>query len=155
MPVFVYSLSIILLITADRVLKVIAVNKLSDGLIVSVGDFIQLRYTENKGAAFSLFQGKPFILIVFTLFAILLCCFVLFCNLKGNKLKNIGLLLIISGGIGNLIDRIFLGYVVDFIEPLFINFAIFNFADICITTGAFIILLYEIIDFANVKSKKN
>ncbi|MCR5150924.1 MAG: signal peptidase II, partial [Clostridiales bacterium] len=110
---------------------------------------------ENKGAAFSLFQGKPLILIVFTFFAIILCCSVLFFNLKGNKLKNIGLLLIISGGIGNLIDRIFFGYVVDFIEPLFVNFAVFNFADIFITSGAFIILLYEIIDFVKEKSKKD
>ena len=56
--------------------------------------------------------------------------------------------LIVSGGLGNLIDRIFRGYVIDYIEPLFVNFAVFNFADILVTVGAAILIVYLIYDTA-------
>ena len=60
----------------------------------------------------------------------------------------------ISGGIGNIIDRIRLHYVVDYIEPLFVNFAVFNFADCLITVGAFLLIFYLIFDLVK-DSKKN
>ena len=67
---------------------------------------------------------------------------------------NVCLVLIIAGGVGNVIDRILYGYVVDFIEPLFIDFAVFNFADCCITVGAFMIIFYEIYELITEKKKK-
>ena len=64
----------------------------------------------------------------------------------------------ISGGIGNIIDRIRLHHVVDYIEPLFVNFAVFNFADCLVTVGAFALiirLIYEIVvDYKNEKKQK-
>ena len=63
-------------------------------------------------------------------------------------------MLVISGGLGNVIDRILYGFVVDFIEPLFIDFAVFNFADICITVGAFMLIGYEIYDLVKEKKTK-
>ena len=68
-------------------------------------------------------------------------------NKKRAKFMNICLVLMISGGIGNIIDRIRLGYVIDFIEPTFVNFAVFNFADCLITVSAFLIIGYLIYDF--------
>jgi signal peptidase II len=59
----------------------------------------------------------------------------------------------ISGGIGNIIDRIRLHYVVDFIEPLFVDFAVFNFADCLVTVGAFTLIIYLIVDM--IKDSKN
>ena len=59
----------------------------------------------------------------------------------------------ISGGIGNIIDRIRLHYVVDYIEPTFINFAVFNFADCLITVGAFVLMIYLVVDI--IKDEKN
>ena len=67
-------------------------------------------------------------------------------NKDKNKLVNICLLFMISGGIGNIIDRIRLHYVVDYIEPLFVDFAVFNFADCLITVGAFVLIFYLIYD---------
>ena len=67
---------------------------------------------------------------------------------------NICLLLVVAGGIGNVIDRIMYGYVVDFIEPLFVDFAVFNFADCCITVGAFMLIGYEIYEIINERKKK-
>lgn len=106
----------------------------------------QFRYTENTGAAFSSFSDNTKLLSVFTVAVIVIgLIIVLSRKLKPNFL-NICLVLILSGGIGNAVDRIRLGYVVDFIEPLFIDFAVFNFADCCITVGAFLMIGYEIYD---------
>ena len=63
-------------------------------------------------------------------------------------------MLVISGGLGNVIDRILYGFVVDFIEPMFIDFAVFNFADCCITVGAFMLIGYEIYELITEKKKK-
>jgi len=88
------------------------------------------------------------ILSVFT--ALILLCLMLFLLFEesGNKTYHIFLPLIIAGGLGNLIDRVFRGYVVDYLEFLFIKFAIFNFADCLVTVGCSAImahLIYTII----------
>ena len=71
-----------------------------------------------------------------------------------SKFLNICLVLIFAGGLGNLIDRIAYGYVIDFIEPLFIHFPVFNFADCCITVGAFMLIGYEIYEMIKEHKKK-
>ena len=78
--------------------------------------------------------------------------------MKLKKIKNKYLLItatiIIAGGLGNLIDRIFRGYVIDFIKVLFIDFPVFNFADILVTCGSFMLIIYLIIDIYNDSRKK-
>ena len=148
------SLLIICALTAaDRVTKHMAVSALSGG---ETKEFLfglfRLRYVENTGAAFSSFSGNTAVLIVFTVLAIALCLFVLLTKKARSMFINACLILIISGGAGNLIDRIASGYVVDFIEPLFMNFAVFNTADIFITTGAVLLMIYEI--YLLIKEKK-
>ncbi len=106
----------------------------------------QFRYTENTGAAFSSFSDNTALLSVVTAVTILICLIIVLSKKVKPFFLNICLILILSGGIGNIIDRIRLGYVIDFIEPLFINFAVFNFADCCITVGAFMMIGYEIYD---------
>ncbi len=109
----------------------------------------QFRYVENTGAAFSSFSDNTSLLSVFTVAVVIIGLFVVLTRKLKSNFINICLVLILSGGIGNVIDRIRLGYVVDFIEPLFIDFAVFNFADCCITVGAFLIIGYEIYDLIN------
>lgn len=106
----------------------------------------QFRYTENTGAAFSSFSDNTALLSAVTAVTILICLIIVLSKKVKPFFLNICLILILSGGIGNIIDRIRLGYVIDFIEPLFINFAVFNFADCCITVGAFMMIGYEIYD---------
>ena len=87
--------------------------------------------------------------VFFSFFSIVLLgvvIFYLYTNKNKSKFINICLLLMISGGIGNVIDRIRLHYVVDHIEPVFVNFAVFNFADCLITVGAFALIFYLILD---------
>lgn len=142
----IVSVLIIAALTAvDRITKAAAVSSLKDKTPVKFlfGAF-RLKYTENTGAAFSSFSDDTTVLAVFTVLVIILCLFVLLTRRVKSKFACAGLILIISGGIGNAIDRVMNGFVVDFIEPLFIDFAVFNFADICITVGAFMIIGYEL-----------
>ncbi len=138
------------LIGADQLIKILAVNELAPSGIskefISFGnkEIINLTYTENTGAAFSLMSGKAWFTIGFTSVALILFTIYMIKTYKNSKFIMAIMTVIIAGGIGNLIDRIRLGYVVDYIEIRLFHFAIFNFADICVTVGMVILLIYII-----------
>ena len=85
--------------------------------------------------AFSLLSGKQLFLIIATSIALIFVAYGLFFRSRGRYLQQAALLLILAGGIGNLIDRVLNGEVVDYINLLFMQFAVFNFADICVCVG--------------------
>lgn len=150
------SLVVIAVLTAiDQLTKyaVIATVKV-DGPKEFLFGLFQLRYVENTGAAFSSFSDNTQLLTVFTVIILAVCLLLLMTKKLKPLFLNICLLLVIAGGLGNVIDRIVYGYVVDFIEPLFVNFAVFNFADCCITVGAALIIIYEIYELFSEKKKK-
>ncbi len=142
------------LIAIDQVIKFFVVEYLKPIEYFDViENVLRFRYVENTGAVFGSFATHTLFL---TIFSIVLLGFVIYffaTNKNKSKLMSFCLLLMISGGIGNIIDRIRLRYVVDFIEPLFIDFAVFNFADCLITVGAFVLIIYLIVDL--VKDIKN
>lgn len=149
------SIMIVLIVAFDQLTKFIAKSNLSDIKAVSfIPRIAQFRYAENTGMAFSMLSGARWIFIVLT---IIICVAMLF-YLFSNKCKNLwmywSIAVIVSGGIGNLIDRIFNGYVVDFIEPVFVDFAVFNIADCAVTCGAFVLIIYLVFDLFK-KEKKN
>lgn len=138
----------------DRLTKYAAVNTVKpNGPFKFLFGLFQLRYVENTGAAFSSFSNSTLLLTVMTIIILAVCIVLLMMRKIKPLFPNICLLLVASGGIGNVIDRILYGYVVDFIEPLFIDFAVFNFADCCITVGAFMLIGYEI--YGLTKERKN
>lgn len=148
---------ITLIVLFDQLTKFFATKYLSDGVIVPfINGLVQFNYALNDGMAFSLFSGARWIFVVFT---VILCIGTLW-YLFSNRCKSLWLYwnigVVISGGIGNLIDRILYGSVVDFIEPVFINFAIFNIADCAVTLGAVSLILCLLFDsiFSD-KEKKN
>ncbi len=142
--------AIILLTVIDRLTKYITVTTVKiNGPKEFFFGLFQFRYVENTGAAFSSFSNNTEILTVVTLIIIIFCLILLLSKKLKPLFINICLLLVTAGGIGNIIDRICYGYVVDFIEPLFIDFAVFNFADCCITVGAFMLIGYEIYELIN------
>ena len=137
----------IILIAVDQVIKHWAVEVLKPVKImdfIRFGDFevLGLKYTENTGAAFSSFSGARWFLVGFTLIMLV----VLFVFVVKYKNKNlfflISTVMIMSGGVGNLIDRIRQGYVVDYLDVKFFNFAVFNFADVCVVLGAVFALIF-------------
>ncbi|MBR4858496.1 MAG: signal peptidase II [Clostridia bacterium] len=150
------SLIVIAVLTAvDLFTKHIAVTVIkNEGPIEFLFGAFQFRYVENTGAAFSSFSDNTSLLTVVTA-VILAGCLILLLSKKIKPLfMNICLLLVVAGGTGNLIDRIRFGYVIDFIEPLFIDFAVFNFADCCITVGAIMMIAYEIYELVCEQKKK-
>lgn len=140
---------IAILVVADQLVKNWAVGTLQPiGSMdfIHFGNFkiIDLTYLENSGAIFGSMSGKKWFLIGFTSIVIIAGIVFMFLNIKRSKLLNVALGLFIAGGIGNLIDRIRLGYVVDMFEIKLFNFAIFNVADICVTVAFVLFLIYGI-----------
>ena len=144
-----------LLIALDQALKQWAVRALSGGSVFSLDGFMALRYVQNTGAAFSMLAGKTGVLVWGTGLVLIGCIVYLFLGKTKSALFNTALLLVIAGGAGNLIDRVRLGYVVDYIDPLFVNFAVFNFADCLITVGAALLLLWAVLGAVRDKSGKD
>lgn len=144
---------IILGIFIDRVTKIFAVNKLGGGNSVNIIDNIfSLEYLENQGAAFGVFQGKQIFLIILTLTIVTALIIYLFKYSSKSIFERAAISLIIGGAIGNLYDRIVYNYVVDFIKFQYFDkytFPTFNFADICICVGTFLLLLYLLKDVRN------
>lgn len=116
--------------------------------LISIGDkeILNFSYERNTGAAFSILQGKQVFLIVITLIVILAAIYLLISKRVRKPAYVWSIAIIIAGGVGNLIDRIANGYVIDFIDFRIINFAIFNVADICAVCGGIALFLFVVID---------
>ena len=124
------------LVGVDQLIKLWAVRALAPvGAMPLIPHLVELRFVLNQGMAFSLLIGKQLFLIVATSAALLLVAYELFFRSRGKLLQRIAFILVLGGGIGNLIDRVLNGEVVDYINLLFMNFAVFNFADICVCVG--------------------
>ena len=119
------------LIAVDQVIKLVVLEHLAPvGSITLIEKFLSLTYVENTGAAFGSFSAHTTLLSVFTALVLIVGLIYLLSGKVNSKIAYACLTVIIAGGISNLLDRIFRGFVVDYIEPLFVNFAVFNFADI-------------------------
>ena len=131
----------------DQLFKWLVVQRLGPGgQTEALLGLVRLRYTENTGAAFSMFDGATSVLAVLTALMLLFCLFLLMAQKIKPKLLMYCVAAVTAGGIGNLIDRVFRGYVIDYIEPVFVRFAIFNFADCFVTIGAGIMIAYLLVD---------
>ncbi len=124
------ALSVIVL---DRLSKIWAMAALPSEIIVIPG-ILQLLYTENTGMAFGLLSGQTLFFAAVTIAALIGAIFVLK-KFTLNTFSRLALGLAIGGAIGNLIDRIFMGCVVDMFDLLFMDFAVFNVADMGLTVG--------------------
>ena len=147
MSVIISLISIAVLTAADQVIKLFVERFLAPvGTAEFINGFIGWNYVRNTGAAFGSFSDNTVLHSVVT-GAVLLAGIVLIAMKKvKSKFCLVCAVMIISGGLGNLIDRVLKGYVVDFIDLQFMNFAVFNFADILVTVGAFALMLYVIAD---------
>ena len=126
------------LVALDQWIKLWMSALLAPGARVLVRGLVGLRYTENTGISFSLFgeSGTAMrVISVITALVMLAGAVWLLLGKIGGAVPLCGAALILAGGTGNLFDRLARGFVVDYIELLFTRFAIFNFADICITCG--------------------
>lgn len=137
----IYILIIIVGIVLDRITKIYAVKHFISN--PHSGSLINLTYLENRGAAFGILQDKRILFVILTIAIVLYLLYYFITNLKSNPpVLNIAFSLIISGALGNFYDRLFQGYVVDFLEFAFVDFPVFNIADILVTVGCGLLIIY-------------
>lgn len=133
-----------LIVGLDQLFKYFAIIYLSNDILTLpiIKDVFHLTYIENRGAAFSILEGKQIFLVgLTTLILLALTVFILMDRIK-SKFLIWSLALVIGGGIGNLIDRVLRGFVVDYLDFRIIDFAVFNFADCCVVVGTGLIMIY-------------
>ena len=150
MPVkeYIITTAIIALgIILDQITKLLSVLFLMPkGSVPLIKNVLHLTYVENRGAAFGMLADQRWVFMVISTVAILAMAAYLYLGNAQGRLYTVSLALIISGGIGNMIDRIALGYVVDFIDFCLIDFAVFNGADSFVCIGAGLLMLALILD---------
>ena len=122
------------------------------GTVNVLGDVFKLTYVENRGVAFGMFSGMQWVFIVLTSLLLAAIIFYMFKKRPSGKFFYITVALIIGGGVGNLIDRVFLNYVVDYLSLSFFP-PVCNFADYCITVGVVLLAVY-LLFFADKDRKK-
>ena len=152
-----WALLIVVIVVLDQIVKFLVVKNLSEIDSVTVlPHILSFIYVKNTGAAFSIFADKTSVLGAIS---ILFCVAVgAYWNLKKPKseILKLSLSLLLAGALGNAIDRITRGFVVDFIEATFVTFPVFNIADIVITFGTVFLMIYLLFfDKDGVKNGEN
>lgn len=148
----------LLAVALDQLTKYIVVSDMFLGQTVPIiKDVFHFTYVRNTGAAFSILSGGMTFFYIITPIALAIFIYIMIKERKGSKLQLVLLGGIVGGTIGNFIDRIAYGYVIDFIDCRFINFAIFNVADMFLTCGVFLYVFYLLVELTKdiKKEKKN
>ena len=145
---------------------IFAVDQLSKYLITQnfilgesipvINGVLNFTYINNMGAAFGIMKNQTWLLLAVTVVVTVICFCILIKKTYRSKIVFWGILLIISGGLGNIVDRVCRnGNVVDFLELDFIRFPVFNVADCAIVVGAGLLILYFIVDFIGELRREN
>lgn len=144
-------------IIIDQITKILASEFLKPIYTLPViEDIFHFTYRENTGMAFGMLKEHRWIFMLVSTILIIGLGFYLYGMKSQNRLYDVSISMILSGGIGNMIDRIFLGYVVDFIDCRFIDFAVFNVADSFVCVGSGLLMLALIIDLVKeIKQEKD
>ena len=143
----IYSVIIVAGIIIDQFTKWLAVKYLAPvKSIPIINEVLHLTYLENTGAAFGMLKDSRWVFMFSSTIMLVVLFGYLYLGFADNMLYAVSVAMIASGGIGNMIDRIFLGYVVDFIDFQLINFAVFNGADSFVCVGACLLVVVLIRD---------
>ena len=150
-----YILLTILLVVIDQVVKFLVRTNIPLGdHIPFIPHILDLTYVQNTGAAFSILAEHTWVLTLFSIVIVIVMVFALWKKVLVHPLGVVPCVMVIAGGIGNLIDRIAFGYVTDMFNTLFMNFAVFNVADICITVGGVLMVLYVLFLYDKLEKKE-
>ncbi|WP_164979212.1 signal peptidase II [Enterococcus faecalis] len=152
----VYFLISALLVGLDQWSKYLTVQNISLGETKEfIPGFLSLTHLRNTGAAWSLLEGKMIFFYVITVIVSVVIIYLLIKNYNKSIWYSVGLSFVLAGAIGNFIDRVRLGYVVDMLQTDFMNFPIFNVADSTLVVGVICIFIYLILDEKAAKEGKN
>ncbi len=132
------------LVSVDQLTKWLAVLSLKNAETTTIiPKLLGLTYVENTGAAFGILQGQRWLFLILTgAVMVAILSLLLFGKFRKHLIFNISATLIVAGGLGNFIDRLIHGYVVDFIEVLFFEFPVFNVADCYVVIGSVLLLVF-------------
>ncbi|MHC5227605.1 signal peptidase II [Enterococcus sp. LJL99] len=152
----VYLIISALIVGIDQWVKYLTVSNISLGETKDfIPGFLSFTYIRNTGAAWSLLEGKMWFFYIITVIVVAVVVYILAKHVHGSKWFTIGLTLVLAGAIGNFVDRLRLGYVVDMFQTDFINFPIFNVADMSLVIGVACIFIYLILEEKAVKDGKD
>ena len=140
-----YAVIAVALVILDQVVKVLVSTYIPLGTSVGfLPGIMDLTYVQNTGAAFSLFREHTWLLALISAVASVVLVVLLIRRVFSSTAANVLLSVVLSGAVGNLIDRLFLGYVTDMFKTTFMNFAVFNVADICLVCGIIALCVYVV-----------
>ena len=148
------ALSVVLFVAIDQIIKYFVVLYLKPvGSVMFIKGFLQFSYVENTGAMMGMMGGKTQLMTILAVVCMVAVLFVIYSGVLTSKIDYCCIVMIAAGGFGNIIDRIFRGFVIDYIEALFVDFYVFNFADCLITCAAIVMIIYQI--YCLVQERKN
>lgn len=137
-----YLLCAALVVAADQLFKLWIVRAIEPGEVMRlIPGVMQLTHMHNYAAAFSLFEGLKIPIIIITFIVCIVIAAALIMKKPRSRLERAALALVLGGAVGNLIDRLMNGYVVDMFQTTFIDFPVFNIADCAITVGGIMFCL--------------
>ena len=138
-----YAILAVLLVLVDQIVKFAVRANIEPGRSVPfIPHVLDLTYVQNTGAAFSILRQHTWLLTLVSSAVVLVMCFLIVRGFFQNGLGRWAAVLVLAGGMGNLIDRAVFGFVTDMFQTTFMEFAIFNVADCCITVGVPLLFIY-------------
>ena len=152
-----YAILAAALVALDQLVKyLIRANIPLGGSAPFIPFLLDLTYVQNTGAAFSILRQHTWLLTLTSAVVVLVMCLLVVKGFFKNRLGLWSAALVLAGGVGNLIDRAVFGYVTDMFKTIFMDFAVFNVADCCITIGVPLLFLYVIlyVDYVDMGGKK-
>lgn len=138
-----YAILAVLLVILDQLTKFLVRTYIPlGGSVPFIPGLLDITYVQNTGAAFSILEQHTWLLSAVSAVVVLVMSYLIIRHYFDGTLGKIAAMLVLAGGMGNLLDRVIFGYVTDMIRTLFIVFPVFNVADCCITIGAPLLFLY-------------
>ena len=138
-----YTFLFLILVVIDQVVKFLVRANIPLGESIPFIPYVMdLTYVQNTGAAFSLLREHTWLLTLVSAVLVVVIAWLIFRRHITGRLGLLAATLVLAGGVGNLIDRVALGYVTDMFQTTFIDFAVFNVADICVVCGGIAFCVY-------------
>ena len=141
-----YAILAAALVALDQLVKYLVLENIPlGGHVPFIPYIMELTYIQNTGAAFAMFEEHTWMLALVSLVMSVVLAVAIWKNFFHHPLGKLTLTLLLAGAVGNLIDRVLRGFVVDMFNVLFMRFAVFNVADICVVVGGIGLALYYIL----------
>ncbi len=150
-----YAILAVLLVALDQLTKALVRANIPLGQSIPfLPRIMDLTYVQNTGAAFSILREHTWLLTLLSAALVVVVALLVARRVIAGPLGRFAAMLVMAGGVGNLIDRVIFGYVTDMFQTTFMDFAIFNVADCCVTIGVVLLFLYVLFFYDRGKKKE-